>query len=72
VLELTAEQGVIILINPVWGVTRNPWNQGYSAGGHAGSAKGLVGERLGGLLEIGLRFGAGVVGDQVARATAAN
>lgn len=56
--------------NPVWGVTRNPWNLGYTAGGSSGGAAATLaaqevwlanGSCLGGSLRIPASF-CGVVG----------
>lgn len=56
--------------NPVWGVTRNPWNTGYTAGGSSGGAAATLaahevwlanGSCLGGSLRIPASF-CGIVG----------
>jgi amidase len=56
--------------NPVWGVTRNPWNEGYTAGGSSGGAAATLaahevwlanGSCLGGSLRIPASF-CGIVG----------
>jgi len=56
--------------NPVWGVTRNPWNEGYTVGGSSGGAAATLaahevwlanGSCLGGSLRIPASF-CGIVG----------